>query len=66
LAEHERVALAIIALITGMMGFIVSMIAVPAASTDSSLPDGTELRWSPEGGWEEVEEDEAAEVGQTS
>jgi len=30
------------------------------------LPDGTELRWSPEGGWEEVEEDEAAEVGQTS
>jgi len=33
LAEHERVALAIIALITGMMGFIVSMIAVPAAST---------------------------------
>jgi Co/Zn/Cd efflux system component len=33
LAEHERVALAIIALITGMMGFIVSMVAVPAAST---------------------------------
>lgn len=33
LAEHERVALAIIALITGMMAFIVSMIAVPAAST---------------------------------
>ena len=31
--EHERVALAIIALITGMMGFIESMIAVPAAST---------------------------------
>ena len=31
--EHERVALAIIALITGMMGFIVSMVAVPAAST---------------------------------
>ena len=33
MAEHERVALAIIALITGMMAFIVSMIAVPAAST---------------------------------
>jgi Co/Zn/Cd efflux system component len=33
LQEHERVALAIIALITGMMGFIVSMVAVPAAST---------------------------------
>ena len=31
--EHERVALSIIALITGMMGFIESMIAVPAAST---------------------------------
>jgi len=33
LLEHERVALSIIALITGMMGFIESMIAVPAAST---------------------------------
>jgi Co/Zn/Cd efflux system component len=33
LLEHERVALAIIAMITGMMAFIVSMIAVPAAST---------------------------------
>ena len=31
--EHERIALAMIALITGMMGFIESMVAVPAAST---------------------------------
>ena len=31
--ENERVALALIALITGVMGFIESMIAVPAAST---------------------------------
>jgi Co/Zn/Cd efflux system component len=31
--EDERVALALIALITGVMGFIESMIAVPAAST---------------------------------
>lgn len=31
--ENERVALALIALITGMMGFIESMIAVPAGST---------------------------------
>jgi Co/Zn/Cd efflux system component len=31
--ENERVALALIALITGAMGFIESMIAVPAAST---------------------------------
>ena len=31
--EHERIALSVIALITGMMGFIESMIAVPAAST---------------------------------
>ena len=31
--EHERVALSIIAFITGMMGFIESTIAVPAAST---------------------------------
>jgi Co/Zn/Cd efflux system component len=33
LLEHERIALSMIALITGMMGFIESMIAVPAAST---------------------------------
>jgi Co/Zn/Cd efflux system component len=33
LLEHERIALAIIALITGMMAFIESMVAVPAAST---------------------------------
>jgi Co/Zn/Cd efflux system component len=33
LLEHERVALSMIAFITGMMGFIESMIAVPAAST---------------------------------
>ena len=33
LLEHERIALAMIALITGMMGFIESMVAVPAAST---------------------------------
>jgi Co/Zn/Cd efflux system component len=33
LIEHERIALAIIALITGLMGFIESMVAVPAAST---------------------------------
>ncbi|HYM17584.1 MAG TPA: hypothetical protein VEU06_03390 [Micropepsaceae bacterium] len=31
--EHERIALSMIAFITGMMGFIESMIAVPAAST---------------------------------
>jgi Co/Zn/Cd efflux system component len=31
--EDERVALALIALITGVMGFVESMIAVPAAST---------------------------------
>jgi Co/Zn/Cd efflux system component len=31
--ENERVALALIALITGVMGFIESMTAVPAAST---------------------------------
>jgi len=31
--ENERVALALIALITGIMGFIESMAAVPAAST---------------------------------
>jgi Co/Zn/Cd efflux system component len=31
--ENERVALALIALITGVMGFIESMMAVPAAST---------------------------------
>src|SRR4249920_550629 len=31
--ENERVALALIALITGMMGFVESMAAVPAAST---------------------------------
>jgi len=31
--ENERVALALIALITGVMGFIESMIAVPAGST---------------------------------
>jgi Co/Zn/Cd efflux system component len=31
--ENERVALALIALITGIMGFIESMIAVPAGST---------------------------------
>src|ERR1051326_7360169 len=31
--ENERVALALIALITGAMGFIESMLAVPAAST---------------------------------
>ena len=31
--EHERLALAIIALITGMMAFVESMVAVPAAST---------------------------------
>jgi Co/Zn/Cd efflux system component len=31
--ENERVALALIALITGAMGFVESMIAVPAAST---------------------------------
>lgn len=31
--ENERVALALIALITGMMGFVESMTAVPAAST---------------------------------
>jgi Co/Zn/Cd efflux system component len=31
--ENERVALALIALITGIMGFVESMIAVPAAST---------------------------------
>jgi Co/Zn/Cd efflux system component len=33
LAEHERVALAIIALITSMMAFIVGTVAFPAAST---------------------------------
>jgi Co/Zn/Cd efflux system component len=33
LLEHERIALAMIALITGMMAFIESMIAVPAGST---------------------------------
>jgi Co/Zn/Cd efflux system component len=33
LLEYERVALAMIALITGMTGFVESMIAVPAAST---------------------------------
>lgn len=31
--EHERIALAMIALITGLMAFIVSMVAVPAGST---------------------------------
>ena len=31
--ENERVALALIALITGVMGFVESMMAVPAAST---------------------------------
>ena len=31
--ENERVALALIALITGVMGFVESMVAVPAAST---------------------------------
>jgi Co/Zn/Cd efflux system component len=31
--EDERVALALIALITGVMGFVESMLAVPAAST---------------------------------
>ena len=31
--ENERVALALIALITGVMGFVESMLAVPAAST---------------------------------
>lgn len=31
--QNERVALALIALITGMMGFIESMLAVPAGST---------------------------------
>ena len=31
--ENERVALALIALITGIMGFVESMTAVPAAST---------------------------------
>ena len=31
--DHERVALAIIALITGMMGFILGVVAAPAAST---------------------------------
>src|SRR3970282_595586 len=31
--ENARVALALIALITGMMGFVESMVAVPAAST---------------------------------
>lgn len=31
--DHERIALALISLIMGMMGFIESMIAVPAAST---------------------------------
>jgi len=31
--ENERVALALIALITGIMGFVESMLAVPAAST---------------------------------
>ncbi len=31
--DHERIALALIAFITGMMAFIVSMVAVPAAST---------------------------------